>query len=377
MLNLPFLCQTANAQAIHPMITKSIGDWQKRFDRVRAVRYTIQGQHLIPKHSLAGILGPTEVLPANEITCSIRRIMLLDLTGNRHRLEVDDEVYSYAKKATVRRKSTGVFDGREFRGVHEQIPPIPVPNSPPDPDATFATGNLKYAAFEGIHWPMLFGHGIVRILGGPEILPSALRQNYDPEMLVFHGQSVEEGRTCTVLRSRTIKGGAVTFVEIATDPGRDSAIVRYLETTNGKPFSNSTIRYRETPLGWLPASWTTSLFGGGRLLFSEKLSVTNLELNPSVADSDFDIQLKPGMLLKKVHYGDPMSNLVPLPTTTEEYYRVSERGRQDRVVFEGGHEQSSASKPWPYVVAAAGLLASTIVLIGKYRKRLVARNQPG
>lgn len=359
LILLPFPAGEANCQTVNPVIAKTIADWQKRYDRAKAVRYAVQGTHVIPNGSLlddAGVPVKTEG-GVRDVTCTLKRSLLLDLAGNRHRLEIDDEIFSFSHRAIIKRYSTSAFDGREFKGTQRQVPPNPTPlNTPPLADMSIATGNLKYAAFQPKHWPLLFGHGIVKIYGEPEILPGNLRQEYDPDSLVVHGVSVEDGRACTILRSRTLKGGAVAFAEIVVDPLRDSAIVRYSHFSNNKPTTNTTIRYRDTASGWLPSSWTFSGFGAGKLLIREEMTVANIELDPSIAKTDFDIEMEPGMLVSKTAYGAPIDSLSPLPTTKEEYYRVNNRGGLDRVSFSGAHEQAASSAVWWYLAAAAGIV---------------------
>ena len=289
-------------------------------------------------------------------------------------MDREEQIYSYFHKAVIQRKTTSLFDGAKLMGLFKQIPPNPVfPKAPPTPDATIATGYLKFAAFEGIHWPMLFGHGIVQILGDPNILQTALRQEYDPELLVFHGEIIEDKVRCNVMHTRTHKSDNEIYTEIAVDPKRDSAVLRYLQSSNGEPHTNTTIQYRQTSAGWLPAAWTFSLYNSRQVSFTETLKVSELQLDPNLLANVFELNLKPGMLVKKTEYGIPTDDGNPNPITHEERYRVNDRSDLVPVVFWDGQEHSKGWPSWSYLAVALVVAALYIAgLVYRRNRRLAA-----
>jgi hypothetical protein len=365
-------CPPGPCQTVDPVVQGTLSDWQKRYDRIGSVRYVVQGVHVIPKGSYFDDLDRPILpeSPPHDIECAIKRILLLDLASKRHRLEIDDEVYLANQRKNERRISTGIFDGSVFKGAKQILsPPSEQGNNPPIPDATISSGDLRYAAFESIHWPLLFGHGIVPI-HGQRVVPDQLRRESDPEMLSFHGTSVQDGRVCRVLRSRSLKGHGVIFDEISVDPARTSAVVRYVQNLNGRPFVDMAIKYKESPMGWLPASWKFSIFhSSGRLIFLEQLNVVSLQLAPTTTDADFELDLKPGMLLKETHFGGSSADQPGLLNQEEKYFRVTDSGGLDEVTFSGSQERRVAVRRWMYL--SFGLLI-TLILLVVLRRRLTA-----
>src|SRR5437899_1453584 len=85
---------SANGQENDPRLTKVLDDWRARFERIKAVRYHIEGKQIRPKGSMFDSKGkPSPDFPPRDIECQVLRDFLLDFAGNRHRLEIDEERY--------------------------------------------------------------------------------------------------------------------------------------------------------------------------------------------------------------------------------------------------------------------------------------------
>lgn len=84
------------AQKVDPRLKQIFSDWQKRQDRLQSIRYRVGGEHVWVKDSMpseiVSQLGHTS-LPSQDFHGEKNLMLLLDLTSQRHRLEIEENVY--------------------------------------------------------------------------------------------------------------------------------------------------------------------------------------------------------------------------------------------------------------------------------------------
>jgi hypothetical protein len=322
-----------------PRLKKIFADWQRRQVHPKGGRYRVAGERVLPKGSFRDDHGRpyNPVQPPRDVHLKKDWLLLIDFERQRLRLEAEDHAYVRVSGQVIPEFSVRAFDGTTVRTFRpkERNGSLNLSNST-DPEFYEATGNLKMATFDAAYWPLFAAHGLLTPVG-VEITISNLRWQPDPEMFYIHGEGVHEGRRCLIVRTQTLKRLTAVNDEFWVDPARDSAVVRQLWLSDGKPVHDWDIRYQKTPHGWLPSDWTFTLRMFGVTIGVEKMRVIELATEPYFTDADFSIELPAGSLVGKVKYGDPVSPKQPqLLQEERKLYRVSEGGGLQEMVLEGG-----------------------------------------
>ncbi len=296
----------ATAQAPDPRLEKVFADWRQRRERIASVRYSVRGKHVIPKGSLTALVGGKSDVPPQDVTCNIQRTLSLDFGKGRHRLEVNDQEYDQQTGKFSASVWTMMFDGVVLKGITPRAVPAGDGGSSRGSaaDVRVYTGDLQPAAFEAIHWPLFVGHGIV-VANRDELIPGKwLNVRPDINLFVVHGQGVHAGRSCLVLRTQP-RGQSTAFEEFWVDTARNSAIVRQVQYSRGRAFTDMDCSYEQTPHGWLVAGWTFTLrdVNDGKTVFTERIRVEERAVNPVLTDADFQAEESPGLLVRETKLG--------------------------------------------------------------------------
>ncbi|KAA5546927.1 hypothetical protein FYK55_00435 [Roseiconus nitratireducens] len=107
------------------------------------------------------------------------------------------------------------------------------------------------------------------------------------------GNANEDDREHLIVR--TLAGPGEVVGEYWLDPERDYVVEKYVELANGRATMTLKIEYeKDTTIGWIPHSWKGSFENGS---FSISGRTERYELNPEIADSDFDIDFKEGTMV--------------------------------------------------------------------------------
>jgi len=110
------------------------------------------------------------------------------------------------------------------------------------------------------------------------------------------------GAQCVVVAIGTET--APQYSEFWVDPTKDYSVVRYRKMASGKLRHQIDMEYREDPTGWIPKRWKMiTVDNDGSLRSSLEDELTNLSLNASLPDSDFDIEIPEGTLLTDYRTG--------------------------------------------------------------------------
>jgi outer membrane lipoprotein-sorting protein len=344
------------AQAADQRVAKIFADWQKRQERIQTIRYKLAGEHLIAKGSLGDDYGrpTTPPSPPHDIRCPFERLYLFDFTTGLYRIEVSEKIYVSKDKQVYLRSSVTVFDGREVRTLcprQENSSFLFAPGNS-NPDMVISTGNMRGVGFDTRYLPLFFAQGVVRT-SEDEIVSGRFKRLPAMDYFHVHGSGSLAGRSCLVLRTETLQMGTSSFDELWVDPGRDSAIVRYLTYSAGKPFNDSVIQYGKTTEGWLPQSWTFTTFTGPKTDYTEKVTVQKIDLNPQVSQAEFHLEPEPGMLVQEFHHGESPNPLFT-PRAEIKSYRAGDLAA--KIPFIGGMEGKRWTIWWLILATAvAGL----------------------
>jgi hypothetical protein len=322
----------ATAEGIDPQLEKVLADWQKRQHRVETVEYQVRGEHKVPRgayNSMSFLTrkAPDKENPPQDLVGTVGFTVFLDFAKGRHRRKIEDQVYNLSSGKLDREVMEDVFDGSVMKCL------IPRSENPhlgdKIPEMTIVSGDMKNGAFLGQYYPIFFAHGRIHT-AMEQIIPGQLRNKPDPDYLYVHGRGVHDGRACLILRTRTLKMSDTSFEEYWVDAPRESAILRYVMYSNGKPLNDVAISYRQTSAGWFPENWRSNAYVNGSLLYSEVVRVEKVQFDLSVKDADFAMEIKPGMLVED-RVDQPAVHPRVTPKSTLSVYRTKEGGGREEV----------------------------------------------
>lgn len=315
------------AQKIDARVQQVWANWQKRFERIQCIRYRVSGERIIPKGTLEldQFQKPSKTT-SREVREPQKVMMLLDFANQRFRKEEDSQVYFEQANQLTPRVNITVFDGKALTTAYpREANSCAVYKRPENlPDIVISKGNMRGAAFGVADWPFFAGHGLVSGHVEHYILPGRLEVRPDDELWHVHGEGVHAESKCVVFRTHPFKGMGTTFEEIWVDSGRESAILRRVLYSDGKPSWDLDIVYQETARGWLPQQWTFVNFGPNeKIQYWQSMHVDEISLEPPVSHEDFQAEIKQGMLVREAEYGgfpDQVSADVPIKDKKDYVY---------------------------------------------------------
>jgi hypothetical protein len=322
---------------------------------VDTIRYVVRGEVVIPKGSGTDDFGNPLVpaTPDRDISRPWNETFLFDFSTGRFRIEVSSQSYSSQTQQSYPIVNNAAFNGST---VKVETPREANTNSfhspsPTDPDVAIFAGNLAGFQFAGESYPLFFAHGVVPT-AEQQIVAGRFKQKLNAGYFHVRGTGMHAGRRCLVLRTETLQLATATFDEFWIDESHECAILRCTSFAGDKPSTDTVIDYRDTAKGWLPKSWTFTSFLQGKTHRLWRMKVDELALEPSFADADFDIEIKPGMLVREVHYPDSPNPLyVPHPETTD--YRQGENQPGTILLSSLG-----LRSPWLWVVIGLAFVAA-------------------
>ncbi len=263
-------------------------------------------------------MGRPSVPPAPPQDLAQRQdtILLLDIPGKRFRMGREEQFYSYGEGRLLPLLKTAIFDGQSS---YTDIPReanvrAGYVRGTSEPDISISKNDARYRPLTGIaaYWlsPLLMAHGLVpQLTAAPSFV-----DKLDSDDFAVQGQGVHTGRPCLILRTFPISSGTAScFDEYWVDLVRDSAIVRQSSYMNDKLRTDVDITYQQTSHGWLPLRWVGTVrdHHGRQLINVTRLRVEEFSINPAVTDADFQVEIKPGMILS-VNEDAPPSERNPL-----------------------------------------------------------------
>lgn len=321
------------AGEIDPRLQKVLADWQKRQQRVNTAEYQVRGEHIVPQgtyNALSSIVTgkpSNQPTPLQDLVGKVDYTILLDFVKGRHHRKIEDQAYQVSSGKLFRQVMEDIFDGSLMK-CH-----IPRGENPHlgnrIPEMTIYSGDMKNGAFINSYYPIFFGHGRIHTVM-EQIIPGQLRNKPDPDYLYIHGVGVHDGRNCLVLRTRVLKAADTSFEEYWVDVPRGSAIVHYVIYSSSKPIFDATIHYRKTAADWMPTNWRLNTYMNGSLLYFENIRIEKVQFDIPVNDTDFEIKVKPGMLVEEGFDKTPKHPL-GTPESTFSVYRLKKDGSREYV----------------------------------------------
>ncbi len=335
LLGMLMLGACGTAEEIDPRLEKVLADWQKRQNAVRSIRYEVRGEHKVLKGAYNALplqgfvpgLQRDQPIPAQDFVGAATLTLLLDFERGRHHSTIQGSNYHTNTGKFYPWVKEHTFDGSVARGAGpREKNPI---HGSKQPEFWVISGNMRFEEFRTDFHPIFFGHGRIYTIFEP-IIPGKLRNKPDPEYLYVHGTGVQDGRTCLIVRTQTLKTVTTSFDEYWVDTARQCAILRQVGYCNSKRSSDITIRYQKTSAGWLPESWGLQIYSGGNLLYTDNMRVEKIDLDPAIQDADFQMEIKPGMIVEE-RTDLPSKHPLVTPESKISVYRAEEGGGREEL----------------------------------------------
>lgn len=302
-------------------------DWQSRQGILKSARYVVTGTTEYKDKDLP---------PGNPLRPR-RYVLLLDLVKKHYRFdETQDAIYMNgvedpAKWEYRTRISTSAYDGKLLQKYrHRKANRIDEDLS----DLSIGKGNLgPHAGLGNEVWPIFFAHGIVPTVHSPLLVDKWLL-SHDPEEFDLAGRQMLRAQNCLLVRTDPVGGSGSLSDEFWIDPGRKSAILRYVYFTGTDPWSRFDISWKDTPHGWWVDRWSEAWSTGGRVQRITRFRVESFEANPIISKGDFTLPAEPGM---KVTVGErpPIGKGLDPTKGALTTYRISPSGAWDEVSAKG------------------------------------------
>jgi hypothetical protein len=374
MLSAAGMASAQESQA-NPMIVEILRAWEGRFQKVKAIRYEIEGDWIVPRETLAGHAASVGAPPpTGPLTKPLKYMVILDFEKRRGRIERQSWHLSLddVKKQVTAAFSAdiGVWDGDEGRGMADRPDGDPTRGSPKNPDM-IVTRDPRFKTIHPSLRPLFWGHGGVTTLHG-EVKDPELRVRYEADLFTVAGRAAFRGITCTVLKTEPRPGGPSTmYDELWIDRSREAAVLKRSTFTGKQLSSSEEAEYQMANGVSLVKSWSRSTFRRGSLVEEYRMRVASMDPNYEPKADDFRLEPKPGMFVQRneeVFRVEPSGRWVKVGNDpdTESYYR------------EHGHKAPPPDEPdaQPAADRTSGWQVATIIgctVIGILIAALVGR----
>jgi hypothetical protein len=298
-LFLAFVCScafvaSASAQQPKDVIEKIFADWEKKQAAAATIKYVTRGEHVVAR-------GAWGEFPPADYRYTKNATWVLDFKNSRLRIEFDDHVMFGDTPGYLPLPSIHLYDGERFQRFYPQGQSGGGKRLPAINEADLI-GHSKAGWGSFLRWtddPVFIAHGSVPILGHrPE--PGRLHVPVTRGQFVYEGKEKLAGQECVVLKNaKPAKADDGEFSQkLWIDPSKESAVVRWLETVDGKPLLQFDLKYKQTKFGWVLEQWTSTMFRMGAnpgIHSHETLNVLSFQPNAAYGVEMFQQKPLPGM----------------------------------------------------------------------------------
>jgi hypothetical protein len=309
-------------------LKRILAEWQGRQASLTSVRYEVTGKGVVPKGKYTGsphlpALVRGETLPPEDYVYETKLTWLVDFIGNRLRKDFKEEQFNGDVRKFVPSRAIFIYDGamtkRYFPKEENQIEGQARDPLIPELGLVQNGNTITYTPAD---YPIFLAQGIVGLIEPLSLVPGPEKvllplENLDIKIL---GPRFLQGKECLALRVR--RGKRTPYVdELWVDSSHRSAIIRMDLYADDDLTARVDIEYREG--GDLPTRWTFTQFKGerGAIGLSECFEVDRVEINPALEQADFDIALRPGMIVRMADVNAGVS-----ASSTVRDYRVASDG---------------------------------------------------
>jgi hypothetical protein len=283
-------------------VSRILEDWKQRRSRGQAVRINAEGEFVYPKSSLIkafewGSKSSGEQTPEVSEDYRSKAIcdLLIDFSKNRFRYREAFPLLNLGRRTFTSLDRLYVFSNDDLRCHDSEVTALrrdDASNLQPE----FIIHKLDRPIMTTWCDPAFFACGVVLPSDSMSLI-GRLADSQDAKYFSFLRQEVLNGIDCIVLRYG--EQGALRKRELWVDPSRNSVIVRADDYMDKQRFGSIEIEYAQVNGNWVPAKWRWSDLNpqDGEPFRVATMKQVVFELNPSLAESDFDLKPSPGMIV--------------------------------------------------------------------------------
>ncbi|WP_145177015.1 hypothetical protein [Gimesia aquarii] len=280
-------------------MTKMLSDWNARQKIADSMLYEIRGHVIVPRDSYLRIDENQGVTPIHDSEYNVSTELLLDFQNNRVRRTEESEVLCAPIRSFIPYYEVDLYDGTQYFNYQ------PIDKNTSDSwkpgkyqSELHLTGSRPYGMFFShyIDILLLTGHGSIYTHNSPvtpqKLLRTSVTSHFFKQELVKY-----KGRQCILLQTMPSKLRGKGYYNIIVDPAHESAIVKWSSFYRDQLYSDIEIEHELTKQGWLPARWTETYYSKPKIPITKTMCVKRRVFNPKLKDSDFKIEITPGMVI--------------------------------------------------------------------------------
>jgi hypothetical protein len=277
--------------------------WQRCHEDVHSLRCVLTGKRLFPKNSYARFtdIAPDfkgKVVPAQDESYPLRFALSVDFDKGFVRNEEASWILNGSNGKFQPYKRVWLYDGDVARRLEPRVENTSEVYTPSEyqPELYLNSEKQTRAMFlNHTEYPVFFACGVVGAVR--DIAPGTLRLPPYKDFLRLQGRGRIGERSCVILRTAP-ETGLPLYRDYWVDADRGGAILRYTVWSHDRILFQTDIEYEEgQPGGWRPKRWVEALYEGGSIWRAENLEVTEWSLNPEIPPKEFQVQLRPGMIV--------------------------------------------------------------------------------
>jgi hypothetical protein len=287
--------------------------WKERQELVHTARARLAGKAVVPKGIYKGVLGITDDVPKNDEVYDEQFSFVLDFDHSRVRREERSKTFQGDMGIFIPNCVINIYDGKRFKAFapRDENTDANYQPSPIQPDVYLPENAVSRTFFMYYENPLFFSFGTLPdTLLDPRKIRPGLRQND----FRLQGNGMRNDRKCIIIK----RSYSNIIDEYWVDLERSAAICRWIVYYSGAITFYADINHKPTSNGWFPSDWTISNYNEKtkKLEISHTLHVRDLVINDQIDPKEFEIELKPRMIVDKdddfYQVGDS-GNLVLLP----------------------------------------------------------------
>lgn len=367
---VPFTIGKAHCQEPN-VIDRVIADWAERQQRCHSLLCALEGT----KTTVRGVFnGDTDLpasakgdIPAADFSGELKIRWQIDFANNKVRKETKEHRFFSHLLQFAPTYQIALFDGKEikvFAPRDKNTSDIYTPGKY-QPDLWIQTPKHTVFVISAVDLP-IFWHCGCLATGTVAPRPQKLRVQLNAEEFELIKTVTYQGRRHAVLKTN---GGKHDMPhEYWVDLERKGAISLAVAYIGSSVFKRTKVIHRETPLGWLPDSWTSETFSfdvPGKLTSTESVQVKEFVVNGELLASTFELRPESGMIVRDV--------------MQQKNYEVNQSGGLEEFPREGKDGPVGWSSMWiwlliPLIVFLAFLTCKKYVFaLGRQIARLTGK----
>jgi hypothetical protein len=275
--------------------------WKIKQNKFESIRYKFEGTlELKEIVKFPAITYDDSKLPKLPITFKLEGGLLLDLKKHRYRHTSQHHGFDNISNIFNLRETTEFYNGKSIFYQQKDSSEISI-----------GRGKLDTMCIHQTILPIYFSHGFVgttKVRLGPDTMPLNLAE----EDLVFESYVYPNKKKCYSIKTDPSFTGSYDSLIVSND--MTNSIVRQTYQVAGNIVTDLIIDYVEKQDFWFVNKWSLNTYRNGKLSNIIKYNITQVEIDPKIADSDFEIAVDRGMTVNEFHRTEPkpgINNLLP------------------------------------------------------------------